>query len=72
MPSHVLFDSVASRSVVSLVLGKKFRDVSGILDYPLEVEIVDDCSTSASSVHRGCVLNLFRNRYSTNLVLIPL
>lgn len=41
-----------------------------ILMCPLEVEIMDDHSVSVSRVHRGCVLNMFSERYSINLVLI--
>ena len=72
MTAHVLFDSGATRSFVSLALSKKFSDAPGTLDYPLEVEIADDRTVSASRVHHGCVLNLFSERYSIDLVPIPL
>ena len=42
IPVQVLFDSGATRSFVSLALSKRFTESSGILDCPLEVEIVDD------------------------------
>ena len=70
--SHVLFDLGATRSFVSLTLSKNFCDTPGTLDYPLEVKIADDRTVSASRVHRGCVLNLFCERYSIDLVMIPL
>lgn len=42
IPALVLFDSRATQSFVSLQLSKRFEDVPGDLDYPLEVEIADD------------------------------
>ena len=59
-----MFDSGVTQSFVSLAPGN--------LDYPLEVEIVDDCLVSASRVHRVCVLNMLSERYSIDLVPIPL
>lgn len=56
----------------SLALSKKFSNAPWTVDYPLEVEIIDDHSVSTSRVHRGCVLNMFNERYSIDLVLIPL
>ena len=50
MTAHVLFDSGATRSFVSLALSKKFRDAPGTLDAPLEVEIADDRTVSAAMV----------------------
>ena len=38
----------------------------------MEIEIANDYYVSASKVHRGCVLNLFNERYSIDFVLIPL
>ena len=38
----------------------------------MEVEIVDACTVSALRIHRGCVLNLFGERCSIDLVSIPL
>ncbi|KAL7606841.1 hypothetical protein Lser_V15G20546 [Lactuca serriola] len=72
MIAHVQFDSGVSGSFVSLTLSKKFYDVPGILDFPVEVEIVNDRTVSTLRVHRGCVLNLFSERYSIDLVSIPL
>lgn len=42
MSTHVLFDSGATRSFVSLALSKKFHDAPRALDSLFEVEIVDD------------------------------
>ena len=72
IPVQVLFDSGATRSFVSLALSKKFTESSGMLDCPLEVEIVDDRSVRASAVFRDCVLRLFEECYLVDLVLIPL
>ena len=47
----VLFNLGATRSFASLALSKRFDDVLGELDYPLEVEIVDDCSVRVLRVH---------------------
>ena len=68
----VLFDLGASRSFVSLALNKRFDDAPGELDYPLEVEIVDDRHVQVLRVHRGCVLELFSDQYPIDLILIPL
>ena len=70
--AHVLFDSGATRSFVSLSLRKKLCDAPRTLDFPLEVEIVDDRTVSSQRVHHVCILNLFSERYSIYLVLIPL
>lgn len=68
----VLFDSGATRSFVSLGLNKRFGDAPRELGYPLEVEITDDYPIHVSRVHQGCVLELFHERYSIDLVPIPL
>ena len=57
---------------MSLALRKKFSDDQGTLDYPMEVDIVSDCSMSALRVHWACVLNMFSERYSIDFVMIPL
>ena len=72
MSTHVLFDSDATRSFVSLALIKKFWDAPGTLDSPLEVEIADDRTMSVARVYRDCVLNVLEERFRVNLVLIPL
>lgn len=43
MHALVLFDSVVSRSFVSLAFNKNFNVSLGALDHSLVVEIVDDC-----------------------------
>lgn len=72
MTTHVLFDSGAARSFVSLTLGKKFSDAPQILDYPLVVDSANDLLMSDLRVHQGFVMNLFSERYSIDFVLIPL
>lgn len=57
---------------MSLTLGKNFGDAPGARDYPLEVEIANDCTMTSLSVHRGCVLELFCERYLIDLVPIAL
>lgn len=71
MSAHVLFDSGATRSSVSLALKNKFYDPRKILDFPLEVEITYERPVRASRVHHGYVMNLFSKRYFIDLVLIP-
>ena len=51
MIAHFLFNTGATRSFVSLALSKKFSDAPGTLNYPLEVEISDECLVSALRVH---------------------
>lgn len=43
---------------ISLALSKKFVVVHGALDYPLEVEIINDRIVSASRVHQDWVLEM--------------
>ena len=43
----VLLYSGPTRSFVSLVLSKKFRDAPGTLDSPLEMEIANDRTKSS-------------------------
>lgn len=70
MTSHDLFDSRATRYFVSLSLSKKLSDAPKALDYMLEIEIADDHTVSALSVHRSCILELFREKYTLDLVPI--
>ena len=42
IPIHVLFDSGATRSFVSLALSKRFSESSRIFDCPLVVEIANN------------------------------
>ena len=55
----VMFDSGATRSIVSLALSKQFSRVPGDLDCPLDIEIADDRTIRVMRVHRGCALRLF-------------
>ena len=71
MTAHVLFDSGATQSFVSVTLSKKFGDSSGVLDYPLEVEIAIDDTMSDLRAHRSCILELFYEKYLIYLVPIP-
>ena len=71
MMAHVLFDSEATRSFVSLALSKKFWDAPQTLDSPLEFDIVDDRNVSDARVYRDCILNVFGERFSVDLVPIP-
>ena len=57
---------------VSLALRKRFSDAPGGLDNLLEVDIFDGRPIQVSRVHRGCVLELFSDRYPIDLVYIPL
>ena len=72
MTVNVLLDSGSTRSFMPLVLSKRFSDTLGTLDYLLEVEILDEILVSTSRVHRWCVLNMFSERYSIDLVPIPM
>ena len=72
MSAHVLFDSGATRSFVSLSLSKKFWDTPGTLDSPLDVEIADDRTMRAARVYRDCVLNVRGERFRVDLLPISL
>lgn len=66
----VLFNSGATRSIVSFALSKRFVDVPREFDYLLDVDIVDDHSVRVTMVHRGCTLELFNEQYPIDLVYI--
>ena len=68
----VLFNSVATRSYVSLTLSQKFDVVPGALYIHSEVEIADDCTVSALRVHQDCVLVMSQVWFSIDLVPISL
>ena len=59
----VLFDSVANRSFVSLVVSKRFVGDPEKLDCPLDVKIIDDRFVRVVRFHRGCTLQLFSEEY---------
>ena len=69
---HALFDSGATRSFVPLMLSNNFDDAPWMLDYPLEVEIVDDHIVNSPRVHRGCIMELFCEKYTIDMVPISL
>lgn len=71
-PTIVLFDLGATRPFVFLALSKRFGDAPGKLDYLLEVDITDDHPIRVLRVHRGCVMELFHEWYTIDLVHIPL
>ena len=72
IPVQVLFDSGATRLFVYLALSKKFPESSGMLDFPLEVEIADNRYVRVLEVFRDCVLRLFKEHYLVDLVPISL
>ena len=72
MSAHVLLDSGATRSFVSLTLSKKFRDAPGTLDSPLEAEIAEDRTVSVARVYQDCIMNVLGERFHVDLVPIPL
>ena len=58
IPALFLFESGATQSFVSFALSKRFDDVPRELDYPLEIEIVDDRPVRVSRVQWGCTLEI--------------
>lgn len=64
--------SYSTRSFLSLALNKRFDDAPGELEFPLEVKIVGDHPMSELRFHRGCVLELFLERFPIDLVHIPM
>ncbi|KAI3691540.1 hypothetical protein L2E82_49905 [Cichorium intybus] len=71
-PTFVLFDSGASHSFVSAVLGKGFGIVLGTLHRLLEVEILDDKTMQAISVYRGSEVVIQGIKFPIDLIPIPL
>ncbi|KAI3505957.1 hypothetical protein L1887_28299 [Cichorium endivia] len=71
-PTFVLFDSGASHSFVSAVLGKGFGIALGTLHRPLEVEIADDRTVQATSVYRGSEVVIQGIKFPIDLIPIPL
>ena len=62
----------ATQSFVFLSLSKNFQDAEGTLDSPREVEIADNRTVSGTRVYQRSILNVFEERFSIDLVLIPL
>ncbi|KAI3690328.1 hypothetical protein L2E82_48308 [Cichorium intybus] len=71
-PTFVLFDSGASNSFVSAVLGKSFGVALGTLHRPLEVEIADDKTVQATSVYQRCEVVIQGIKFPIDLIPIPL
>ena len=72
MSDHVLFNSSATPSFVSLTFSKKLWGAPGTLDSRLQVEIVDDRTVSVARVYQDCFLNVLGERFRVDLVPIPL
>lgn len=72
LTARALFYLGATQSFVSIAHIKKFGDAPGMLDYPVEVEIADDCMMSAPRDHCGCGHELFCKKYLINLFPIPI
>lgn len=72
MSAHVLSNSGATRSFMSLALSKKFWDAPGTLDSLLDVELEGNRNMSVVRVSQDCVLNVLHERFRMDLVPIPL
>ena len=71
-PGLVLFDSRASRSFVSQTFSREFCVQVGELECSLRVSIANEHGVSASSVYRGCELEICRVSFPIDLILIPM
>ncbi|KAJ9556847.1 hypothetical protein OSB04_011461 [Centaurea solstitialis] len=72
IPALVLLYMGTSKSFVSLSFCKKFSLVKGILEEPLEVEIVDEKTVWVSHVYKGNVIELKGVRFCIDLIPIPM
>ncbi|CAH1431740.1 unnamed protein product [Lactuca virosa] len=72
LPALVLFDSRVSRSFVSQSFSREFSVSVGELECPLRVSIANEHRVSASSVYRGCELEIFGVSFPIYLILIPM
>ncbi|XP_076936104.1 uncharacterized protein LOC143603076 [Bidens hawaiensis] len=68
MPAHVLFDSGASYSFVSMKFSKDFTHPTTKLINPLEIEIADSKSFLVLDVHPNCRLEVEGEVYSIDLI----
>ena len=68
----VLFDSSASRSLVSQSFSRGFDMPIGELECPLQISIANKHRVSASSVYQGYVLDNFRVPYLIDMIPIPM
>ena len=72
LPALVLFDSGASRSFVSQTFSRGFSVPIDDLECPLRVSIANEHGVSASSVYRGCELEIFGVSFPIDLIPIPM
>ncbi|XP_071713234.1 uncharacterized protein [Rutidosis leptorrhynchoides] len=68
IPAHVLFDSGATRSFVSLSFCKLFDIPLTKLENPLEVEIADDKLVIVSDVYEGCNFEIDDEMFKIDLI----
>ncbi|XP_076892254.1 uncharacterized protein LOC143543926 [Bidens hawaiensis] len=68
MPAHVLFDSRASYSFVSMKFSKDFTHPTTKLINPLEIEITDSKIFLVLDVHPNCRLEVEGEVYSIDLI----
>ena len=72
LPALVLFDSRASQSFVSQAFSRCFSVLVDELECPLRVSIANEHGVSASSVYRGCDLEIFGVSFLIYLIPIPM
>ena len=72
LPALVLFDSGASRSFVSQSFSGEFCTPMSKLECPLRLSITNEHGVSASSVYRGCDLEIFGVSFPIDLIPIPM
>ncbi|CAH1418425.1 unnamed protein product [Lactuca virosa] len=72
LPALVLFDSGASRSFVSQTFSREFKVPVGELECPLRVSIANEHGVSASSIYRGCEMEIFGVPFKIDLIPIPM
>ena len=72
LPALVLFDSGASRSFVSLTFSMEFGVPMDEFECSLRVSIANEHKVSASSVYRGCELDIFGVSFPIDLIPIPM
>ncbi|XP_071740275.1 uncharacterized protein [Rutidosis leptorrhynchoides] len=68
MPTHVLFDSGAIKSFVSLSFCERFNLPLCKLDVPLEVEIADSKLVIVSDIYRGCIIEINDEQFKIDLI----
>ncbi|KAJ9565014.1 LOW QUALITY PROTEIN: hypothetical protein OSB04_000980 [Centaurea solstitialis] len=72
VPALVLFNSGASKSVVSYAFCKNFMHVKGRLDSPLEVEIAAEKYRLCKHVYRNSIIEIFGVKFRIDLIPIPM